>query len=538
MNLFQKQNNNPQDSDKSHVPILVEIVSAEISKKGEENKGIQEGKPKYVYNAYCVVKDLNSVKSIGAEAFTASSTEKEPTFIHQTKVVKKRHDPVWTILSDSLFLLNVKDGCERGLHEGKIRFELYNSDPLKVKNKCIGVVVLRKETLLKGDGARIEFDLEKNETSSKSSGGLRGVGKKLKSQKIIGAALTRSKYQNVAGTLVLRYRVAHPREVEFIRNRSTFSTEIHALVTNGIPMVPGHKSSPSRANTLRRHYDTRYDISKSSQGHHPLTKILPKGVKHVQNFRATVVGKEKAQDLRYKVKPYCDPHFPKETSWMTKDEICRQALEPSYKWIQAGIQRDNDTGRRTNNLSTETKTEENNGIVGQLNVEIIQAQDLPNLDSGTLGNFTDAFVAMVFEDNICRTDVINDELSPRFMPWSQRAFNFSIQHPSSLLFLGVFDYDAIGDNTPVGRIVVDLSKFRGNTVYLLQYKLHSDPNKNDERGLLTIRLSIEWDSEKKALLKSFSAPPKFRVNVADHKAFRMVRYLCRGKVSKRHLTLL
>jgi len=171
-------------------------------------------------------------------------------------------------------------------------------------------------------------------------------------------------------------------------------------------------------------------------------------------------------------------------------------------------------------------------------VEIIQAQDLPNLDSGTLGNFTDAFVAMVFEDNICRTDVINDELSPRFMPWSQRAFNFSIQHPSSLLFLGVFDYDAIGDNTPVGRIVVDLSKFRGNTVYLLQYKLHSDPNKNDERGLLTIRLSIEWDSEKKALLKSFSAPPKFRVNVADHKAFRMVRYLCRGKVSKRHLTLL
>ena len=523
MNLFQKQNNNPQDE--SHVPILVEIVSAEISKKGEENTGIQEGKPKFVYNAYCVVKDLNSVKSNGAEAFTASSTEKEPTFIHKTKVVKKRHHPVWTILSDSLFILNVKDGCERGLHEGKIRFELYDSDPLKVKNKCIGIVVLRKETMLKGDGTRIEFDLEKNETSSKSSGGLRGVGNKLKGKKIIGAALTRSKYQDVAGTLVLRYRVAHTREVEFIRNRHAFSTEIHTLVTNGIPSVPGHK--PSRAN------HTRYDISKSSQDHHPLTKILPKGVKHVQNFRAAVVGKDKAQDLRYKVKPYCDPHFPKETSWMTKDEICRQALEPSYKWTQAGIQRDNDTGGLTNNL----KTEENNGIIGQLNVEIIQAQDLPNLDSGTLGNFTDAFVAMVFEDNICRTDVINDELSPRFMPWSQRAFSFSIQHPSSLLFLGVFDYDAIGDNTPVGRIVVDLSKFRGNTVYLLQYKLHSDPNMNDERGLLTIRLSIEWDSEKKALLKSFSAPPKFRLNVADHKAFRMVRYLCRGKVSKRHFTL-
>ena len=69
------------------------------------------------------------------------------------------------------------------------------------------------------------------------------------------------------------------------------------------------------------------------------------------------------------------------------------------------------------------------------------------------GDFTDSFVAMAFEDNIVRTDVISDELSPRFMPWCQRAFAFSIQHPNSLLFVGVFDYDAIGNHTPIGKSI-------------------------------------------------------------------------------------
>ena len=530
---------NPQDSEgSSSVPILVEIVSAEINKRGVKNQVPKDDKHQCVYNIYCAVKDLNSVNPIGREAFTSSSEKEEPTIIHQTKVVKKKHDPVWTILSDSLFLINVRDNCERELHEGKIRFELYNSDPLKVKNKCLGSVVVRKKTLLDGDGTRLEYDLEKhsNYDSLKAAqkGGLRAMGKRLKSGKIIGGALTRAKYKDVAGIVVLRYRVAHPHEVDFIRNRSRSSLEIHANVSNGIPVLSGKKSSPSAGATLRR-----YDISKSKQTH-PLIKIVPKGVKQVQNLRANVFGKEKALDLKYNVKPYCDPHFPKETSWMTKAEICRQALEPSYKWIQAGIEHkhdhehegEHDTIDRINSLSNLKGLGKCSGAIGQLNIEIIQAQDLPNLDSGTLGNFTDAFIAMVFEDSICRTDIIHDELSPRFMPWCQRAFTFSIQHPSSLLFLGAFDYDAIGNNTPIGRVVLDLSKFRGNTVYLLQYKLHSDPNKHDERGMLTIRLSIEWDSEKKALMKSFSAPPKFRLNVVDHKAFRMVRYICRGKVSK------
>ena len=540
---------NEEWTNENTVPILVEIVSAEINKIGQNNYQSpprNNDKPisKCVYNTYCVVKDLNSVNPIGREAFTSSSEKEEPTIIHQTKVVKKTHEPVWTILSDSLFIINVQDGddCEQSLREGKIRCELYNNDPLKVKNKCLGSVVLNKKTLLDGDGTRLEYDLNKhsNYDSLKPAqkGGLRAMGKRLKSGKIIGAALTSEKYKNVAGIIVLRYRVAHPHEVTFIRNKSRPPIEIHANISNGTPFVHGQRSMPSAGATLRR-----YDISKTKQTQ-PLIKILPKGVKQVQNLRANVFGKEKAQDLRYNVKPYCDPHFPKETSWMTKVEICRQALEPSYKWIQAGVEHeyehdhDHYHGHGHGDLDKGSSTQRNptalsecNGSIGQLNIEIIQAQDLPNLDSGTLGNFTDAFVAMVFEDNICRTDIIHDELSPRFMPWCQRAFAFSIQHPSSLLFLGAFDYDAIGDNTPIGRAVLDLSNFRGNTVYLLQYKLHSDPNKHDERGMLTIRLSIEWDSEKKALMKSFSAPPKFRLNVADLKAFRMVRYLCRGKVS-------
>mmetsp|Transcript_2409 Transcript_2409/g.4473 ORF Transcript_2409/g.4473 Transcript_2409/m.4473 type:complete len:552 (+) Transcript_2409:343-1998(+) len=138
---------------------------------------------------------------------------------------------------------------------------------------------------------------------------------------------------------------------------------------------------------------------------------------------------------------------------------------------------------------------------------------------------TDALVSMVFG------------LSPRFMTRCQRAFAFSIQHPASLIFLGVFDNDTIGDHTPIGRVVLDLSSFKCNTSYLLQYKLYSNPKMQDSKGEVTIRLRVDWYSERIAMLKTFSAPPQFRVNVPNHKDFRMIRYLCRGQLDMEQATV-
>jgi len=78
-----------------------------------------------------------------------------------------------------------------------------------------------------------------------------------------------------------------------------------------------------------------------------------------------------------------------------------------------------------------------------------------------------------------RTDVIHDALDPRWMPWCTRAFCFNINHPSSILMLGVFDYDTTTEHDPVGRVVVNMANFQSNTSYLLHYAIHDDPKQED-----------------------------------------------------------
>ena len=133
------------------------------------------------------------------------------------------------------------------------------------------------------------------------------------------------------------------------------------------------------------------------------------------------------------------------------EAIHEEALKPSKKWVEAGY-----------------------GSLGKCYVEIIGCDNLPNMDLGAANDYTDAFVGIVFEDTMVRTDVINDDLNPRWMPWTDRAFAFNIRHPSSLLFLGVFDYDLLTDHDPIGRIVIETDSFESDTSYLLHYNLYQD----------------------------------------------------------------
>lgn len=104
---------------------------------------------------------------------------------------------------------------------------------------------------------------------------------------------------------------------------------------------------------------------------------------------------------------------------MTKKQIGEECLKDSHKWVDSG-----------------------SGRLGTLYLEVLGCDDLPNMDTGGFaGNKTDAFVAIVFEDTFVTTDIIDDCLNPRWMPWSKRAFVFHLMHSSSEVFLGVFDYD-------------------------------------------------------------------------------------------------
>jgi hypothetical protein len=193
-------------------------------------------------------------------------------------------------------------------------------------------------------------------------------------------------------------------------------------------------------------------------------------------------------------------------------------------------------------------TEAGSGELGKLYVEVIGCDKLPNLDFGSL-NFrdkTDAFACLIFEDAVVNTDVIGDSLSPRWMPWSRRAFVFNMDHPSSDLQIGIFDYDpelspiqlvsrATGYlHDPVGRIQIHTSNFLANTVYTLKYDIFYGDLAKDRvkaRGTITVRMRINWTERKKALIATVMPPGQTYVSVARRVDFQVAHYTAEGMVS-------
>ena len=116
------------------------------------------------------------------------------------------------------------------------------------------------------------------------------------------------------------------------------------------------------------------------------------------------------------------------------------------------------------------------------------------------------------------------------MPLTNRAFEFPISHPSNLLFVGVFDYDhgSLTTHDPIGRLVIDLSNFKTKTVYVVEYKLQYGDE--EDHGTIKLRIKLDWQNERQALLASFSTPPTCYINVDNQKSFQVLRFLCRGQV--------
>ena len=193
------------------------------------------------------------------------------------------------------------------------------------------------------------------------------------------------------------------------------------------------------------------------------------------------LGSDKIKE--FKVSPSADPERPEETEWMTHEDLEKEVQRPSKKWIDlSGGENLSDT------------------VLGTVFIEVIKCTKLPQMDIGSaLGNKTDAFVSVVYENNHGFTDVINDKLSPSWPPWSRRAFVFNMINPSSQLFLGVFDYDAsiIDDHDFIGRVTVELTPFSPRTEYILNYNLMRFPRagKREKKfGQITVSYFCNFQS--------------------------------------------
>lgn len=220
---------------------------------------------------------------------------------------------------------------------------------------------------------------------------------------------------------------------------------------------------------------------------------------------------KKAGTQKKRVKPHPDPDRVEETSYLSAAEIKKETMAPSKEWVEAG-----------------------SGKLGKLYLEILCCKNLPNVDVGeTVGNLTDAFVCAVYEDAMVQTPVIDDELSPHWMPWTQRAFVFGMMHPASMLYLGCFDYDLgpLTDHENIGRVAVNISNLQRDTDYTLTYNLYPSSNVTERKanGSITIRLRIEYFNEKEAVLAALKPRPKFHVNVQREKSLKVVHYTCFGE---------
>ena len=286
--------------------------------------------------------------------------------------------------------------------------------------------------------------------------------------------------------------------------------------------VPGHaavrirRATPSDIQFLNEYSTSK---KKGVLGHGSKAREGPKeelkgGASNLVSYfrRQSRVIKQGNQEIRqYKVRPGPDPKREEETIWLTQDQLKKEALDKSHQWIDTG-----------------------SGELGRLFVEIIGCEDLPNMDSGGR-NKTDAFVSMVFEDAIAKTDIIDDCLNPLWPPWCQRAFIFHMFHSSSQLFLGVFDFDEgvnpTDDHDLIGRISVDLSNLRHDTTYLLKYNIFTTARMSERtcKGTITLRLRIEIADQRKLLLSNLEPPPEMYVNVKRRKDYKVVQYTCTGK---------
>mmetsp|Transcript_19206 Transcript_19206/g.29587 ORF Transcript_19206/g.29587 Transcript_19206/m.29587 type:complete len:147 (-) Transcript_19206:36-476(-) len=130
----------------------------------------------------------------------------------------------------------------------------------------------------------------------------------------------------------------------------------------------------------------------------------------------------------YRVRPSPDPSRKEDTTWMTQEQIEHETMQESQHWLETTV-----------------------GMLGKVFVEVLGCDDLPDLDFGAK-NKTDAFVAVIHEDSLFYTDVIDDCLSPRWLPWTKRAFVFNMRHTSSNVYVGVFDNDLTSDHDMIGRV--------------------------------------------------------------------------------------
>jgi hypothetical protein len=391
-------------------------------------------------------------------------------FVHATRSASEAgQNPIWTISSGSIFFLET---TARELATKQLQLSVYfkRKDPLRLAT--LERILVGQVSL---DCATTILD-HLNEQSME-------------------VPVQDDQGMPLEGTLTLRFRLATASDQKFVQ---AFSKESKRQA----------KSAPSDQTRALLLQDPRPIAQLVTEANE--TKMAGATfVNALSNaFSARNIYHQGEQRIR--VKPCPDKNNVQETTYMTSERIKEETLKPSNEWIEAG-----------------------SGSFAKLYLEILSCHDLPNADVGeAMGNLTDCFICAVFEDAMVQTPVIDDELNPHWLPWTQRAFVFGCMHPASILYLGAFDYElGLGKHEPLGRVGVNISNLQRDTDFVLTYPMYNCSHVTERKpaGSIRIRLRVEFADERMAMLAALAPRPKFHVNVYKEKSLRVVRYTCFGE---------
>jgi len=372
------------------------------------------------------------------------------------------------------------------MNDGKLLFVLKNESKTKVMDKILGVVSIDLKQLFNSKGSRNEFEFDHE----------------------INPKLLRNYRHSL---MVGRTSVGKIRKGKLaMRCRKATRSEILCLskIVAGDHMLSPYEGCFSFDKIF-------YKVEESQNKKDILMKKLFKDF----GMKKDVKGGVK----QYRIKPGPNPKCKEETTWMTKERINKEALGASNCWLDIG-----------------------SGTLAQIYLEIICCDNLPNFDaiqgftnvsqsignhvSEFMGDKTDSSVAILYEDAMARTDRIDNCLSPRWMPWTQRSFILNTMYASSKIYLAVFDVDTLAGITThelIGRVVVNLNNFHFRKEYLLHYKLRAATR--DDRGTITIRLRIECPDERSFLLSSLRLPKPLYLNINSQSDYFLAKKILYGE---------
>ena len=182
-------------------------------------------------------------------------------------------------------------------------------------------------------------------------------------------------------------------------------------------------------------------------------------------------GPSSSSVWEHRVKPA--RYYP--NTWMTDAELMAEVVKPSEQLV--------DTSARSGLGGPVIEQ------LGLVQVELLAAFGLPKLDR--IGK-TDFYANMIVGPNVFRTDTIDDNYSPVFLPKCKRGAIFPLFVPYEQLYVGGFDDD--GDYLTddfAGRVQVDLSRLEPHKSYDVTLKMRESDTIYSRRPRGSIRLRIK-----------------------------------------------